>query len=86
MLKEVNAQHHKHPKWRAASLALRVVRLNQLRPGNHSIHFVQELALASAFGRQVQSKGGLFHLVRTLQWVLALTSEDLKIWTYADFP
>lgn len=55
---------------------VRVVRLNQrrqLRSGDHSIHLVQELALASAFGRQVQSKGCLFHVVRPLQWFLALT-------------
>lgn len=50
------------------------------------IHLVQELTFASAFGRQVQSKGALFHLVRRLQWFLVLTPEDLKTWTYADLP
>ncbi|SPC23932.1 conserved hypothetical protein [Cupriavidus taiwanensis] len=64
LLKEVDAQHCLDRERGTAALAFRGVRSDQhhqIGPWHHTVHLVQEFALAGALGRQVQSKVSLFH-------------------------
>jgi hypothetical protein len=80
LLHEVNAQRGLHGKRRPSLLAFGRVRRHQLDqriPRHHSLHLRQELMLARALGRQIQSQIG---------WLHALNRRNSSTARQADLP
>ena len=87
---EVNPQHHRNRKWREAGLALRLVQLdqrNKFQPRHYVRHFIQNFALARAFGRQVQAQIPLRHHRTSTRFVyLKPTQQIFNAGTFANLP
>ena len=86
LLKEVNAQHRRQRKRRAAGAALGIVRRDkrdQHGAGNHALHLLQEFALARFFHAEIEVQGRLFHSPYFLRLDLHHPHNRLS---YTEFP